>query len=416
MFLAKSTRVAIADIKINPRQRTELNKDDVAALAQSLSRIGLIHPVVIDSEMNLIAGGTRLAAALSIGWEKIDVRWNNSEDPNELQIIELEENLKRSDLTWQDKCRAIKKIHDAYVALDNTWTEEKTGDAITLSRSKVTEAMDLVSEMERGNKQVLGAEKMSEAKTAIKRERGKQLSEITNTLFAKPAPKGKDGEPLAPPPDKPVICADFLQWSQDVQPQKFDVIHCDFPYGVNMDKTGQVASTLGLYADSPDIYFTLLEGFVKNYFNFAQPSSHIMFWFSMNFYSETVAALSSIKGAKVLPFPLIWHKSDGKGMLPDQMREGRRVYETALMVSVGDRYILKPKDNLFGAPLDPTRDHQAAKPRQMLEHFLTMLVEPGVRLLDPTCGSGNALIAARALGAEVFGIELNQEFVDRIKL
>lgn len=413
MFLAKSQAVLISDIIVEERQRTSIDDADIAALADSIKRIGLIHPIVLDGEMRLLVGGHRLAACKLLGWDKIPVRFNNTEDPNEKAVIELEENLKRVDLPWQDRCKAILRIHEAYQGLDPKWTQEKTSMAIGLKPPTVAEAIQLAEEMQRGNKTVAQAGKMSEAKSAVKRARGKELANITNTLFAKP----KDpNTPQAPVPTKPVICADFLEWSGQVQEQKFDVIHCDFPYGVNMDKSGQVSHALGLYKDSKDVYFQLLDGFVTNYFNFAQPVSHIMFWFSMNYYTETVAGLSQIKNAKVLPFPLIWHKSDGKGMLPDQMREGRRVYETALLVSVGDRYILKAKDNLFGCGLDPERDHQAAKPKPMLEHFFTMLIEPGVRLLDPTCGSGNALVAARSLGAEVFGIELNPEFVERIKL
>ena len=35
-------------------------------------------------------------------------------------------------------------------------------------------------------------------------------------------------------------------------------------------------------------------------------------------------------------------------------------------------------------------------------------------ILDPTCGSGSAIRAARSLGAsELLGIELNSEFADR---
>jgi DNA modification methylase len=47
----------------------------------------------------------------------------------------------------------------------------------------------------------------------------------------------------------------------------------------------------------------------------------------------------------------------------------------------------------------------------MLEHFFRMLVDENTRLLDPTCGSGSALRAARSLGAKDYlGIEANPDF------
>ena len=42
-----------------------------------------------------------------------------------------------------------------------------------------------------------------------------------------------------------------------------------------------------------------------------------------------------------------------------------------------------------------------------------MCVDGNTRLFDPTCGSGSALRAARALGArEVLGLESNPDYAD----
>lgn len=51
------------------------------------------------------------------------------------------------------------------------------------------------------------------------------------------------------------------------------------------------------------------------------------------------------------------------------------------------------------------------KPVPMLHHFMRMVCDKYSRVLDPTCGSANALKAATALGAPtVLGIERNEEF------
>lgn len=42
---------------------------------------------------------------------------------------------------------------------------------------------------------------------------------------------------------------------------------------------------------------------------------------------------------------------------------------------------------------------------------MRMVIDENTRLLDPTCGSGSALRAARSLGANsLVGLELNPEF------
>lgn len=228
----------------------------------------------------------------------------------------------------------------------------------------------------------------------------------------------KDGAEAPPPPSsRPVLCGDFIEWSKSYKGPKFNFMHCDFPYGVGMHKSGQASRALGGYEDTKDIYFDLLNAFVENYQNFGSSIAHVMFWFSQKYQAETREALARIPGAKVFPFMLIWHKSDGKGIVPDQMREGRRTYETALLVSVGDRSITRIANMSCSAPTDSNRDHVSRKPPGVLAHFFPMFIEPGkTRLLDPTCGSGSALVVGKSQGAEVFGIEMDPEHAASIPL
>jgi DNA modification methylase len=57
------------------------------------------------------------------------------------------------------------------------------------------------------------------------------------------------------------------------------------------------------------------------------------------------------------------------------------------------------------------------KPFDMLIHFFRMAVDEHTTLLDPTCGSGNAIRAAKALRAKLtLGLEINDEFARRANL
>lgn len=419
MFLAKSQKVLVELIDIPAdRQRKEISEDHIKALAGSIERRkGLIHPILVkpkpeEGRYELIAGECRLRAHMHLGWEDISVRFNNTQDPHELKILELEENIKRSDLTWQEKVNATAKLHAAFTALDPEWSTAKTADVIGIDHRTVQRDLELVREHARGNTKVMAAEKISQAQTVLKRGKAREFENMSNLLFKK---KPAEGEVLEKPPAK-VIVADFIEWSSAPRTEPFSVIHCDFPYGVGMHKSGQVSESLGNYEDTPEIYFNLLNAFVANYKNFATPVSHIMFWFSMNFYDETRAALANIPNSRVFPFPLIWHKEDGKGIIPNALQEPRRTYETALLVSVGGRVLVKPSNNSCSHPTDQTRDHVSRKPPAVLQHFLSMLVEPGVRVLDPTCGSGSALVVAQNLGGDVFGMDVNEEYVKGIKL
>ena len=69
--------------------------------------------------------------------------------------------------------------------------------------------------------------------------------------------------------------------------------------------------------------------------------------------------------------------------------------------------------NAFAAPTD-RQQHMSTKPEAVLRHFFRMFVDENSVILDPTCGSGSALRAAKSLGAaHILGIEIDGEFADR---
>jgi DNA modification methylase len=109
-------------------------------------------------------------------------------------------------------------------------------------------------------------------------------------------------------------------------------------------------------------------------------------------------------------YPLIWLKSDNRGIAPDVERRPRRIYETALFGWRGERKLVKLGSNGYAAPKEASA-HPSTKPEPVLRHFLSMLVDHHTRLLDPTCGSGSALRAAESLGAShTLGLEIDPEF------
>jgi ParB family chromosome partitioning protein len=67
------SEVAIDDIKVGPRHRRD--PGDLHALAASIAAIGLLHPVSIDGDGNLLAGARRLEACKRLGWTSIPVRF-----------------------------------------------------------------------------------------------------------------------------------------------------------------------------------------------------------------------------------------------------------------------------------------------------------------------------------------------------
>lgn len=62
-------KLALKDIKVKGRHRKDVG--DLTALSNSIERLGLLHPLVIDSNHNLIAGTRRYAAVKDRGWSHV---------------------------------------------------------------------------------------------------------------------------------------------------------------------------------------------------------------------------------------------------------------------------------------------------------------------------------------------------------
>ena len=420
MTSANFTSVPLDQITVDraTRQRRELR--GVEALAESIRAIGLINPPVITRDYTLVAGECRLEACRSLGWNEIPIQFADDLEPISLHLIELEENVKRSDLTWQEHNDAVAAYHRLRTEREPEWSQVKTAQELGMSDSAVRKHL-LVSTARTEVPELAEADKFSSALNMAQRQLERKRESATRKLTALPPdlrPQTKASEaPLPEPEPEPtrsaIETADFLTWAETPQPILFNLIHCDFPYGVSVgDKRGQGnAQTHGHYDDSPDVYFALLNTFATRVDNFCAPSAHLIFWFSMRYYDETKTLLEA-GGWRVDPFPLIWHKSDNAGIIPDANRGPRRTYETAFFASRGDRKIVKAVANSFAAPT--TKEfHTSEKAEPMLRHFMKMLCDEYSRVLDPTAGSGMAIKVATALGAEyALGLERDPEFAD----
>lgn len=408
MTSGQFTSFPIESVWVNrdKRQRRELNK--IEELATSIARNGLINPIVIRRDGELVAGERRWTAIRSLGWTHLSVQF--IEDLSELEVhaIELEENIRRVDLSWQDQCRAVEEYHQLRMAQEPEWTALQTADALGISSAEITEKRQVAQELARGNARVTEAPKYSTARSIVQRETQRRKASV----LADVAEPGVE----AVTPAAPLLNEDFHDWAAAYTGIRFNFIHCDFPYGVGMHNSDQGGgAAFGTYQDDVDTYWKLLNTLESAMSNVVADSAHLMFWFSMDYYQRTLETLTMM-GWRVNPFPLIWHKSDNVGIIPDAKRGPRRIYETAFFASRGDRWVAQPISNLCSAPSAGKEIHSNQKPQAMLRHFLRMFVDENSVVLDPTCGSASALKAARALGAPtVLGLERDPEFYELAK-
>ena len=169
MTSGKFALTLVDSIVVNREERQRRDLTGIGELADSIKRSGLIHPIVITSDNVLVAGERRLLAVRNLGWTHITTQLVEDLDPLQLQLIELEENTRRSELDWQDKCRAVTQYHAVQVEINPDWTQQETANALGISDALFTQYTLIVKEMESGNEDVLSAPKLSVARGIAER-------------------------------------------------------------------------------------------------------------------------------------------------------------------------------------------------------------------------------------------------------
>lgn len=445
------------------RQRRQLfDKEgsfiDRDGLLSSITQHGVISPILIDKEMKLIFGERRYTASALVGHPDIPARFVEDLSPAEYEQLELIENLCRQELEWRDEVRAVAKLHGLNVlaarTAGTTWSIDSTAEQIGRSFTIVSRVLRVWKDFD--SPKIALAVSMQQAFNTLARfddraeaETLSDLVDATSEIFDRPIPPAggigegqnstgiagsgllngvpmdggvgqPDGTPRTPvtvpqiPDPPPIQHASFLSWLEEYSGPTFNMLHCDLPYGVDLFGgawSGRNSQTT--YSDKPDDYITLIKALCTSIDRILSPSSHVMFWCSANIriQVQTLQLFRELAPSLIFnEFPLIWHKTDNVGIVPDPSREARRVVETCLYAAREDRKIVRTISGAYGSPTNKDL-HPSTKPEPMLRHFMQMFVDENTSLLDPTCGSGSALRAAESLGAKrVLGLEKDEEY------
>lgn len=472
-----NVKIDLIDI-LADRQRAKATPDDT--LRTSIQSVGLLNPIIIRHGANgryiLVAGERRLTTFKELERDTIPARLFENLSERQTFLIELQENLARNDLTWQEQTIAIFRYHQMQVAAFSGWTQLATGTDLGLSEKQISRYILIGKELEAKNEQVMACASLAAALNLVENRAkhaiaaasarglmlgssiadslrniatGKQATEVDivgiinsnspDQISAGIDPSDRQAALIAAAEEAhaklraleeenpiqmddgtlpSVLNMDFLDWLENHDgSQKFDVIHCDFPYGKNYSgartrRTGK-ENAGPLYDDNPDVYFTLVREFLFHQEKFILPQAHCMFWFDMQYYSWTIEMFTKAGWQLSSPYPLVWHK-ESQGVASDPRRRFRHCYEVALLFNRGDRHLPNVRIDHYGMQVSSTdKLHISQKPVKMLEHFIGGLVNEWSCFLDPTCGSGTSLVAANNLGVKNYlGIEMDSSNAD----
>ena len=243
--------------------------------------MGLISAIVIDRNKVLIAGERRLLACKSLGWDRINVSYFDELDELKRTAIEIEENIKRKQMSFDEECRSVARIHELGCAGDPGWNQSKIGAEIGMSQQWVSQRF-VTREETKYNPDIWNEPVFATAhrKAVVNGERRAKaaLDDIRGPVKLKDVHHG-----------------DFCEWVKTYEGPRFNFIHCDFPFGINTDKRqqGNIIAAHGGYDDSRETNLTLMKALCDNLDRICADSAHIMFWFSMHHYHDILSPSAS---------------------------------------------------------------------------------------------------------------------------
>lgn len=114
---------------------------------------------------------------------------------------------------------------------------------------------------------------------------------------------------------------------------------------------------------------------------------------------------------------VIWSKGKTDGSFVGLGWKYRPSYETIIVGAKSkDKYAFYPQyaSNVFVCRPEIPRewDHPTKKPLKLMEFFISNHTKEGDLILDPFCGGGSTLVAAKHLWRDYIGIELESKYID----
>lgn len=428
-----ATYAPISSLKIRPeRQRHDFDPAALIELANSIQTGGLLHALAVQRDgVTLVAGERRLRAIrehlvplgrqFSYGGEPVPlgcvpVLEVGTDDPLELEELELAENIHRRDLSWQERADAESRLHAlrakqnpqqttvmtakevAGVPLD-TPSEAPTYPAATIDRVRKS----IIVSKYLDNTAVRKAKTLEDAFKVVKRQEEAERVALLGRAVGATHHKGLHK----------LVRANCLEWMLAYEGPLFDAICTDPPYGMGADQFGDGAGRLkGIehrYADSYEDWKLLMGdsvqtlGWCKLAYAITKEQAHAYVFCDIDRFHELKGYMEEA-GWYVFRTPLINYKvNSGRVPLPDL--GPKRQYETILYAIKGKKHTTGLYSDVLPSESDEQLMHGAQKPVQLYVDLLKRSVHPGDLVLDTFAGSGPIFPAAHQLQCIATGIE-----------
>lgn len=424
-------------ITIGLRQRKKIESQPLADLQEAIRQRGVLHPPTFrplpgdggETIWQLVVGERRTKAMTNLIAAKTAFTFEGTIVPEgtfpafslgeafsraDLKQIEFDENKLREALPWQDEVEALAEIH-------RLRQEENPGQTrIDTARQLIADKIvDTHTSPRALDKSIFRATAISEHLHDPKIANARNQTEAYNLIL-----KGEEESinatlarrRIASSASTPAIallqgsCIDLLA---KMEPAQADLILTDPPFGIGANTGGFRQRTVHHhnYEDTPEAARNIAQAIIFDGFSVAKAQANLFMFCDIDLFT-TLREMAGRVGWVPFRTPIIWQKSLSEGMAPWQGKGFRRTYEVIFWATKGQRGLISsPVDILtYNRVPDNVRTHAAEKPIDLLKRLIECSTLPGDFVLDPCCGSGSTLVAARDTKRTGLGIELDATF------
>lgn len=464
-------------IKVEGRIREDLG--DVEGLAASIRDNGLIQPIVVEEVREsqdsntyiyqLRAGGRRYTAYTLLNANKVSGGYEDTyasipcvllnEMPAHQRVkIELEENLRRKDMSWREKVEGIVKYHKAAKLASllegEKWSQSMTGDLLNLDQASVSIAFKVYEEIEKKNERVTNADSLTEALKVIAGDaldaaqaermrritlqRAEQAAKASQLAYVNTGVTLGGARPLSLPllgssivaRANPETASDKIQLTLadiasfyhegnaiDLLPvlAKTTVINhiiCDPPYAIEMSNLSQTdsverVSETHTVAGNLD----LIPKFLRVAFNCIAEDGFLCMWYDLD-HHEKIKNWAEEIGWIVTRWPLVWCKTSNCSNQAAQCNITKAT-EVCYIMRRSPKSIIKKKQtlNYVLARACSTSTHPFPKPKEVWDYLIETVSLEGQTIIDPFAGEGSALAAIFQAKRTPIGVELDAKHI-----
>lgn len=447
----------ITDIIIKDRARS--NTGDISSLASSISMVGQLTPILINSDNVLIDGLHRIAALKELGKETIEVRVVNGITEDDHVLIELLSNLDRKEFLWHEEIDLKYKLHTYWLEeakVNNTsWGYRETAKRLKCSlgglstdlafaealkvfpilkeqstKGRAREAYKALGDQAKAiqrmgsftdtEKDRLAALQNGTMITPINKNTvGPQALENTAEARKKVASLDEDGEDDYEEQQAQVskiqvvyVAENYKTFLNKIPANSVGLVELDPPYAIgfneNYGKTNKIQSKAQDWdeKDLYDFYFNYLPLVYEKMLD----ASWCLIWTGKEHYIQINEIASKI--GFIIQQPGAWLKVGGSTNKPKTN-----------MVSNWEMFLLLRKGNAqFNTASFPSaiqistvaaanKIHQWEKPVELYDYFLKAIGRPGSLFMTLFAGSGNCLISAAKARMVPLGCDKSQKYI-----